>query len=120
MMADPWIEPVWKFGAYFGGIGGSVVGVIGGALGCCSYFVAQGKGKRWILGGYGLMAALGAVSAAVGVYAWSTGQPYAIWYPLLMLGVTTGGVFGGLFPVIRARYREAEQRKIEAEGIRGS
>lgn len=119
-MADPWFEPAWKFGAFFGGYGGSLVGIVGGILGGCSYFVHQGRGRRWILGGYLAMIALGAVSLAVGLYALASGQEYAIWYPLVMLGGTSCFIFGGLYPMIRARYREAEQRKIDAEGLRGA
>ena len=119
-MAEPWFEPVWKFGAYFGSIGGTSVGLIGGLLGACSFFVQQGRGRRWIVGGYVTMIGLGVISLTVGAYAWVSGQPYGIWYPLAMLGVICCGVFGGLLPVILRRYSEAEQRKIDAEGLRGA
>ena len=119
-MTEPWFEPVWKFGAYFGGYGGAAVGVIGGLLGACSYFVQRGKGRRLIVGGYVALIGLGFVSLATGVYAWATGQPYGIWYPLALLGFVSCAVFGGLFPVIHRRYREAEQRKIDAQGLRGT
>ena len=119
-MTEPWFEPVWKFGAYFGGFGGAAVGVIGGLLGICSYFVQQGKHRRLVVGGYATMISLGVVSLAIGIFAWATGQPYGIWYPLAMLGFVSCAVFGGLFPVILGRYRAAEQRKIDAQGLRGS
>lgn len=119
-MVEPWIEPAWKFGAYFGAGIGAFVGVMGGVLGSASFFVARGQGKRWILGGYFAMAALGVTLLAVGVYAFFAGQPYAIYYPLGMAGLTTTLVFGLLAPVIAARYREAEQRKIDAAGLRSS
>jgi hypothetical protein len=119
-MADPWFEPAWKFGAYFGAGIGMFVGLMGGLLGSASFFVARGQGKRWILGAYLAMATLGVVLLLVGSYAFFTGQPYAIWYPLAMGGVPTTLVFGLLYPVIAARYREAEQRKIDAAGLRNS
>lgn len=119
-MADPWFEPAWKFGAYFGGGWGTFVGVMGGVLGCSSYFVARGQGKLWVLGSMAVMAALGAVVTLVGAYAFFTGQPYAIWYPLAMGGLPAMLVFGLLYPTIAAKYREAEQRKIDAAGLRSS
>ncbi|MEM9658520.1 MAG: hypothetical protein AAF961_09175 [Planctomycetota bacterium] len=118
-MADPWFEPVWKFGAYFGAFGGSAVGLAGAVLGSCSYFVRQGKGRRWIVGAYATMIGVGLLALATGIYAWASGQPYGIWYPLAMLGLVSCGVFGGLFPVILRQYREAEERKVSAQGLRG-
>lgn len=117
-MADPWIEPAWKFAAYFGGVGGSVVGVIGGVLGSCSYFVQKGQGRRWILGAYTAMVCFGVACLSVGLYAVATGQPYGIWYPLVLIGLCSSLVFGSLLPVIRHQYRLAEQRKIDAAGLR--
>lgn len=118
-MADPWFEPAWKFGAYFGAIGGTLGGLAGGVLGCCSYFVAKGQGRRWVLGGYAAMCLVGLLSLFVGLYALAVGQPYAIWYPLTQFGVVMGLLGGCLYPVIAAKYREAEQRKIDAAGLRG-
>ncbi|TWT46637.1 hypothetical protein [Botrimarina hoheduenensis] len=119
-MVEPWIEPAWKFGAYFGAGWGTFVGLMGGALGCCSFFVARGQGKRWILGAMALMAAAGGVMMLVGTYAYLAGQPYAIWYPFLFGGFTPAVVFGSLYPMIAAKYREAEHRRIDAEAIKNS
>ena len=67
----------------------------------------------------GGMIGFGFVSLTLGIYAWATGQPYGIWYPLALLGFISCAVFGGLFPMILRRYRNAEQRKIDAQGLRG-
>jgi hypothetical protein len=57
---------------------------------------------------------------AVGGYALLSGQPYGIWYPMLLCGAIFTVVMGSLFPVVRHRYQEAEMRRITAESIRAS
>jgi hypothetical protein len=117
-MAEPWFDPN-HFGAYYGAIvgggGGALIGVMGGVLGYCA---SRGVARRWVLGGMYLVVALGLLQLGFGGYAWLQGQPYGIWYPPLMCGVVYAGVMGGLIPVIRARYREAEGRRLEAGALR--
>jgi hypothetical protein len=52
-----------------------------------------------------------------GVIAWLSGQPYGVWYGLLLPGVIGTVIFGGLLPVTLARYREAELRKSQARDL---
>jgi hypothetical protein len=46
-------------------------------------------------------------------------QPYHVWYPLVLIGGILTLVMGPLLPVVRLRYRQAEQRKLDAAGLRG-
>lgn len=119
-MVDPWFDPV-RFGAYYGAIvgggGGSLIGMMGGVIGYCA---SKGRARRAIVGFMYSVVLLGVAQLAFGAYAWSQGQPYGIWYPPLMSGVVFAAVMGGLIPVILARYREADGRRIEAAAIRGA
>jgi membrane protein implicated in regulation of membrane protease activity len=62
----------------------------------------------------------GVAHLAVGLAALIARQPYAIWYPFLLFGVICTVVMGPLYPVVRRRYEDAEQRRIDAEALRSS
>ncbi len=115
-MTEPWFDPN-KFGAYYGGIGGSLVGLFGGTLGALSgYLGPRGRGRGLILGGFTFFVIIGAIHLAAGLFALISGQPYGIWYPLVLLGGIMTAVFGMLLPVVRQRYREAEMRDMQTGG----
>jgi hypothetical protein len=117
-VAEAWFDATTfaiLYGAIGGGVGGSLCGVLGALAGTLA---PRGIGRTWILGAMALFLLWGAASAGAGVVALLAGQPYAIWFPFLLLGFIFTGVVGPLFPVVRQRYAEAEQRRIEAESIR--
>ncbi len=117
-MIEPWFDPI-RFGSLYGGIGGSVLGVLGGLLGAASgYLAPRGKGRTFILGAFTTLLIIGILHLAVGLYALISGQPYGIYYPLVLLGVILSVVMGGLIPVVRKRYDEAEARRIGAAALR--
>jgi hypothetical protein len=117
-MAEPWFDPVW-FGALYGAIGGGVGGTLGGLLGAAAGVCApRGIGRPWILGGMKLVVAVGFASLAFGLYAWSDGQPWGIWYAPVLTGVILSLVTGCLIPVVRRRYDEAEARRMQAADLR--
>jgi hypothetical protein len=41
-----------------------------------------------------------------------------IWYALVLIGVILTSVMGGLLPVVRKRYAEAEARRVNAAVLR--
>lgn len=94
-----------------GGILGSVLGCLGGLVGGLS---GMGKARRLVLGLMATTCALGVVSLAVGVVALICRQPYAVWFPPLMVGVLATVIMGGLLPSVRRRYEELELRRIAA------
>jgi hypothetical protein len=49
-----------------------------------------------------------------GVVALAGGQPYAVWYPLLLSGPVSALVFGALIPVVRLSYTMRERQKMAA------
>ena len=48
------------------------------------------------------------------------GQPFFVYYPLLLIGILASGLMSGLLPVIRKRYQEADNRRLDAEEFRRS
>lgn len=94
-----------------GGIAGSVLGCVGALIGTLG---GLGKARPLVMGLMVAMLVTGVVSLLTGVVALSLGQPYAVYYPLLLLGVIATGVTGPLLPTIRRRYAEIELRKMSA------
>lgn len=116
MVTEPWVDPrvmIWA-----GSIGGSLVGLWGGLFGSlCGRLVPKGKGRRWLLGSLYVQVAVGVAALLSGLVALFAGQPYAVWYPGLLLGViltATGVPFIGM---LRHLYREAELRKMQADEL---
>ena len=115
------MNPWWNeaVGTYIGAFGGAGIGVIGGTFGGLAGMLAQqGKARGAVLGFQLTFVVLGALTLIAGIVAAATGQPYHVFYPLLLLGGITTAVMGGLYPVMRKRYAEAEHRQLEAEEIR--
>ena len=115
---EPWFDPN-RFGALFGAIGGSGLGLLGALIGVSAGILTpKGKGRGFVLGMLWLMVILGFLSLLAGLYALIQGQPREIWYGPVLLGVVAAGVATPLIPVVRKRYLEAESRKMEAESLR--
>jgi MFS family permease len=115
------MTPWWtqQTAGWIGAIAGSANGILGGVIGTVAGIYGQrGKGKRLV---YALVAVAlvgGAASLAVGLFALMTGQPYMVWYPLVLIGGMDTLLFSVLTPVIRRVYRQAEARRMEAEELR--
>lgn len=102
-----------------GGLMGSLCGLAGALVGVAGWLlIPRGRARGLVLGFMALMALVGIGCLAAGIIAIATGQPYAVWYPLLLLGALDAGLFGGMMPVIAARYRAVEARRLESEEIR--
>ncbi len=103
-----------------GGLGG-VIGVLGAGLGVAAgLLVNKGKGKPLILALLALMLAVGVASLLAGLIALTARQPYHVSYPLLLIGGISTLVAGINAPVILARYRQADARRLDAEQLRRS
>jgi len=117
-MPEPWFEPN-HFGAWYGALVGGVGGGLGGTLGALAgMLVPRGIGRPWILGTMYVLVAAGVAQLLFGIYAWICGQPWGIWYGPVLGGIIFTAVIGGLVPVARHGYRLAEERRLEAEGLR--
>ncbi|MEO1008147.1 MAG: hypothetical protein AAFX79_06250 [Planctomycetota bacterium] len=95
-------------GAGFGGLGGG----IGGPL------AAAGRARTLVLGVFAAGILMGLGLAATGLLALVLEQPWHVWFVFLMPGITSTLIFGILLPVIRKRYDEADQRRVDAQAIR--
>jgi hypothetical protein len=62
-------------------------------------------------------AGVGVLLLLFGLVALAAGQPYAVWYPCLLLGLLLS-VLGTVFVfVMRNRYRQVELRKMQADEL---
>lgn len=116
----PWFDPN-TFGGLYGGIVGGGGGTIFGLFGALAGTLAQrGQGRAFVFGGLALFLFVGLANLAVGAYALIVRQPYAIWYPLLLVGVIMTTLSSIFLFVMRARYAQAEARRLTAENFRNS
>jgi hypothetical protein len=119
-MAEPWFEPN-HFGAWYGviagGVGGTLLGILGGLMGTLG---PRGIGRSWILGSMYFFVSLGIAQLVFGFYALFAGQPWGIWYGPVGAGAVYTIVIGGLIPLGYWGYRQAEERRLEAEALRKS
>jgi len=99
-----------------GGIGGAFLGVVGALIGVLG---GTGRAKRLAIGLLLGLTVLGVVALAVGVVALVGGQPYAVYYPLLLGGGIAAGVSLGVLPCTRKRYEGLELRRMAAKDIAG-
>ena len=112
-MSEPWFDAslyAWIPGTFlgvFGGLWGSLVGML----------APRGKGKGLVLGLLGVLLACGAIMFVLGLTALLSGQPYGVWYGLLLGGVIGLVVLGSLTPVALNAYRQAEARKMQANDL---
>jgi len=117
MTGEPWFDG--RTAGLVGGIGGSLIGVLGGVFGClCSWLVPKGRGKGLLLGGLAAMGGIGVACLLTAATALAMGQPYHVWYGFLLAGVLLTVLGGVFFGVLRKRYRAAELRKMHASELR--
>jgi hypothetical protein len=97
-----------------GGIGASagvLIGLLGATLGVLA---SRGKARAAVLATMMALAIVGGAAIAVGVVALLARQPYAVVFPMLLLGTILVAVFGGGYRAVRRGYEAAELRKMRA------
>jgi hypothetical protein len=98
-------------GGWLGAAAGSAFGLLGALVGTLA---SLGRGRRVALGALLALCTGGLVALAAGAAALATGQPYAVWYPLVLLGVL-GPVLGlSLRGTVRRRFEAVELRRMQA------
>lgn len=94
-----------------GAILGCALGLAGALIGVLAHR-PRGSVIAQILTGACLLA--GGAMLSIGVVAWFLGQPYAVYYPLLIVGLVAVLILGSLAPMIRRLAREHELRRMQA------
>jgi hypothetical protein len=115
------MTPWWtqESAGWIGAIAGGGNGLLGAAIGAIAgVFGPRGKGKRLVYTLFAFALVGGIAALATGLYALVVGQPYVVWYPMVLLGAMNTLLFTILTPVVRRVYRHAEARRMEAEELR--
>jgi hypothetical protein len=106
--AEWWSE---RQGGLVGGLAGSTVGLLGALVGT---LVCLARARGLVMTVIVLAVVLGAVSFVAAIVALALGQPYHVYYPLLLLGILSLVLFGSAVPIVRRRYNDAEMRRMAA------
>ena len=99
-----------------GGLGGALIGCLGGLI---AWFVSRGKARAFVVVVTVLLLCLGTLCALTGVLAVALGQPYAVYFPLLLGGVLLLGIFIPALLKYHKRYEDVELRRMaSADAVR--
>ena len=99
---------------WLGGCLGVLFGVLGGLIGVAS---AWAKSRALTLSLCGIGLAIGGVSLIAGIAALSAGQPWHVYYGLLLTGVVVPAVLGSIYPKIRRQLQDDELRRMTAVDV---
>jgi peptidoglycan/LPS O-acetylase OafA/YrhL len=107
-MTEPWFDPTqyaWIPGAVYGVAAGLMAALVG-------WLVPQGRARALILRGWFALWAIAVALLIVGVVAMVQGQPWGVWYGLVLPGVIGTLVVGANTVIILKRYRDVEERRL--------
>jgi len=110
---EPWFDP-----NRYAWIPGTVYALIAGMLGgLAGWLVPRGRAKKFILRAWFTMWVISLALLVAGIVALINGQPWGIWYGLVLPGAIGTLVMGANSLVILKRYREVEQRRVSAKDL---
>ena len=110
--SNAWFDPTT--GGLVGGLVGSALGLLGGLIGLLLWL---GRSRGLAMGLLVGMLLVGVAALGVGLAAVLSGQPYAVFYPFLLLG-GLGLVLAGLgLAVGRRRYQSLELARMQARDM---
>ncbi len=96
----------WWSRARGGAIGGAIGGALGVLGGMMGVLCSLGRGRRLVLGTLAAMTAAGSAGTIAGLTALALGQPYEVWYPLLLPGALAAVLGIALRPTAMRRFGE--------------
>ncbi len=102
-------------GGIVGAVLGTTLGLLGAALGVLSSRGKMTAARRVATVG----GVIGVVSLVMAAWAWLNGQPYAVVYPLFLVGAMGGGLSALAAFSIRRRIEHEELRRIRAADLVG-
>ena len=88
-----------------GALGGSLLGVWGAVIGALA---TRGRARTFVLGSAAAVLIVGTLILMTGLLAVLLGQPYAVYFPLLLLGAIVVPVVGGLRRLLPQRHEALE------------
>lgn len=94
-----------------GAIAGSALGILGAAVG---WLGSAGRAKSFVLGTLKGIACVGVGALLAGGVALLRGQPYAVYYPLLLFGAIGTALGFSLPRTLARRYEDVELRRMQA------
>ncbi|MCO6430826.1 MAG: hypothetical protein J5J00_08190 [Deltaproteobacteria bacterium] len=100
-----------KAAIYFGSYGGAALGVFCALIGTLA---GMGKGRGFVLAAMKTLIALGTLLSIAGLLAVFSSQPYAVYYPLLLIGGLLIIIIPSALGTVSRRYQEDELRKISS------
>lgn len=96
---------------WIGGGVGTIFGLWGGLLGLLAQ---SGKGRAFVTASVLFNIIIGAISLLVGIVALTTGQPYHIWYPFILIGLLLPIIMLSTRGNLLRQYTAAEERRMNA------
>ena len=100
--------------ALFGAIGGSLIGLWGALIGIAS---SRGKARGFVFGSAHALLVIGILCLVGSGVALAMAQPYAVYYPLLLIGVILVAVIGKLRGSLSARYEQLELKRMQSMDV---
>jgi hypothetical protein len=98
-------------GGWVGAIGGGLLGLLGTLIGLGCFL---GRGRRFVLAGLVVIVVIGLACLGAGTAALLATQPYAVYYPFLLLGGLCLSIGLAGYFVARRRYQALELRRMRA------
>jgi hypothetical protein len=111
-MNEPWLADAYAW------IPGTLLGCLAGLWGGLAGTLApRGKARTLVLGIYWVLLIASILLLIGGVAAWLGDQSYGTWYGLGLPGLLGVLILGINGPLIFRVYRQAEQRRLEAQDL---
>jgi hypothetical protein len=112
-MTQPWFDPnsyAWIPGTAYG----VIAGILGGLVG---WLLPRGRATRFLLRAWFVLWAAAVGLLVIGFVALLNGQPWGVWYGLLLPGAIGTLVVGANSFVILKTRRQVEQRRLAAKDL---
>jgi hypothetical protein len=112
-MMQPWFDPnhyAWVPGAAYG----IAAGLMGGLVGLLA---PRGRARNFILRAWFGLWAAAVILLVTGFVALAQGQPWGIWYGLLLPGAIGTLVVGANSLLVVKTYRQVEERRLAAKDL---